>query len=211
MPEPVLGRRYWAPLLDGSNLGRHPSSTSTPRASLVATSPSPGTIVPMSTSYHEALATLYQAPHEAFVAERKRLAAQLKASGDAAGAARLAKLARPSVSAWVVNQLWWHEPATFREMFATAEQLRGGKLAASGPHRQAMAQLVARARKLLGEGGHAASEATLRRVQMTLSASRPRRLRARTRGSAHQRPRPTRRRGFRDDGLRRRRRREGTA
>jgi DNA repair exonuclease SbcCD ATPase subunit len=123
----------------------------------------------MPSSYDEALTALYRAPHESFVAERQRLAAELKASDDKAGAARLAKLARPTVSAWAVNQLWWHARDAFEELFETAGQLRKGKLSASGAHRKALAQLSARAQKLLSAGGHAASEATLRRVTMTLS------------------------------------------
>jgi hypothetical protein len=123
----------------------------------------------MSTSYDEAVTALYQAPHESFVAERRRLSAELKAGGDKATAAQLAKLARPSTSAWAVNQLWWHARQHFEELFETAGQLRAGKLAASGAHRQALAKLSARARKLLADSGHAASEGTLRRVEMTLS------------------------------------------
>ncbi|HWZ91328.1 MAG TPA: hypothetical protein VNW92_20845 [Polyangiaceae bacterium] len=123
----------------------------------------------MPTEYDEAVTALYQAPLESFVAERQRLSSALKASGDKAGAARVAKLARPSVSAWAVNQLWWHARPAFEELFETAAQLRAGKLAASGAHRKAVAALGARAQQLLTEGGHAESPGTLRRITMTLS------------------------------------------
>jgi hypothetical protein len=123
----------------------------------------------MTMGYDEAVQALYRAPHEAFVTERKRLAAELKASGDAAGAQRLGKLARPTISAWAVNQLFWHERATFQQMFESAAELRAGKLAARDAHRRAMATLSARARKLLAEGGHAVSEGTVRRVEATLA------------------------------------------
>src|SRR5450755_677010 len=122
----------------------------------------------MASSFDEAVTALYQAPHESFVAERQQLSAELKASDNAA-AARLAKLARPTISAWAVNQLWWHARSAFDELFETAGELRAGKLAASGAHRQALAKLSARARKLLTDSGHASSEGTLRRVEMTLS------------------------------------------
>src|SRR6478609_4033785 len=79
----------------------------------------------MASSYEQAVSALYRAPHGSFVVERRRLAAELKAEGDKTGAARLAKLERPPLSAW-------------------AEQL-------------------------LGDAGHSASDATLRRVTMTLS------------------------------------------
>lgn len=123
----------------------------------------------MSSRYDEAVSELYRAAHDAFVTERKRLADELKAAGDKTGAARLAKLPRPSVSAWAVNQLWWHAPKDFEQLFDSAKHLRSGKLDARAAHREALGKLSARGRKLLGEGGHAVSEATVRRVEMTLA------------------------------------------
>jgi len=119
--------------------------------------------------YEQAVAELYRAPHESFVSERKRLAGALKAEGDKAGAAQLAKLGRPPISAWAVNQLWWHARAAFDELFETAAELRKGKLSASPAHRKALASLNARAQKLLSEAGHGANDATLRRIHMTLA------------------------------------------
>src|SRR4051812_45498551 len=123
----------------------------------------------MGNSFEEAVSALYRAPHEAFVTERRRLSDELKAEGDKSGAAQLAKLTRPPISAWVVNQLWWHARKAFDELFDTAAQLRSGKLSASPAHRQALARLAARAQQLLSEGGHSTNDATLRRVTMTLS------------------------------------------
>lgn len=57
-------------------------------------------------TYDEAIAALYRAPLDQFVAERKRLASELTRAGDKSSAALLAKHARPSVSAWAVNRLW---------------------------------------------------------------------------------------------------------
>jgi colicin import membrane protein len=102
--------------------------------------------------------------------ERRRLVGELKAQGDKSGAAQLAKLGRPPISAWAVNQLWWHAREAFDELFETAAELRRGKLSASPAHRKAIAKLGVRAQQLLSEGGHSASDATLRRVAMTLSA-----------------------------------------
>jgi hypothetical protein len=123
----------------------------------------------MESSYEQAVSALYRAPHESFVSERRRLARELKAEGDKSGAAQLAKLGRPPISAWAVNQLWWHAREAFDELFDTAAQLRSGKLTASPAHRKAIARLGVRAQQLLSEGGHSASDATLRRVTMTLS------------------------------------------
>ncbi len=124
----------------------------------------------MATSYDRALTALYQAPLEAFVAERKRLSAELKATGDKDGAARVARLGRPPISAWVVNQLYWRERDDFDALFETAERLRGGDLDATAEHREATAKLRARATEILIDAGHGATDATLRRVTTTLSA-----------------------------------------
>ena len=121
-------------------------------------------------TYDDAVTALYQASVEAFVAERKRLAGELKAGGDKTGAAKLAKLGRPTLSAWAVNQLWWHARDAFEALFETAERIRGGELAAQLPHREALANLRGRAARMLTDGGHNANEATLRRVTTSLSA-----------------------------------------
>ncbi|HEY4239485.1 MAG TPA: hypothetical protein VGM88_06700 [Kofleriaceae bacterium] len=116
--------------------------------------------------YDDALGALYRAPFDEFVVARKRLAADVKAAGDKAGATALGKRARPTSSAWAVNQLWWHDRAAFDALLASAEQLRGGELAANAAHREATAKLRAAAAKLLGDP----SEAVLRRVMTTLAA-----------------------------------------
>lgn len=120
--------------------------------------------------YEQALELLYRAPHEQFVAERKRLAGELKNAGHKSEAAALAKLERPPLSAWAVNQLYWRERETFDALLETAERLRAGDRGAGALHREATTALRARAGRLLTESGHAASEATLRRVASTLAA-----------------------------------------
>jgi outer membrane biosynthesis protein TonB len=121
-------------------------------------------------TYDDAVTALYQAPVDTFVAERKRLAGELKAAGDKAGATKLGKLGRPTLSAWAVNQLWWHAREAFDALFATAERIRGGELAAQAAHRDAIADLRGRAARILTDAGHNANEATLRRVTTSLSA-----------------------------------------
>jgi len=120
--------------------------------------------------YEDAVQELYQVPISQFVAERKRLAESLKSAGDAKGAKALLARHRPTISAWVVNQLYWHARDAFDELLATAEQLRSGELAASAAHRDAIAKLRKRAASLLEDAGHGATESTLRRVTTTLSA-----------------------------------------
>jgi hypothetical protein len=124
----------------------------------------------MALDYEQRRAELFQAPHERFVAERKRISSELKASGDKAGAARLAKLNRPPVSAWAVNQLWWQARSEVEQLFATAARQREGDRTAAGAHRQQLAALRARAGEILQAAGHGSNETTLRRVTMTLAA-----------------------------------------
>lgn len=120
--------------------------------------------------YEDALTSLYQAPFADFVAERKRLAAELKTAGDKDDAARLMKHSRPPVSAWAVNQLWWQDRAAFEALIAAAADVKVGDREASRVHREALAKLRDRAASLLHAAGNAATEATLRRVTTTLSA-----------------------------------------
>jgi flagellar biosynthesis GTPase FlhF len=120
--------------------------------------------------YEQACAALHQAAFGDFVAERKRLAAELKAAGDKDGSARLLKVARPPVSVWAVNQLWWRERRAFEALVSAASRVKVGDREASQAHREALAKLRELATQILLDGGNGASEATLRRVTMTLSA-----------------------------------------
>ena len=124
----------------------------------------------MADSYDEAVAELYQGPHATFVAERKRLAAELKEAGDKSGSSKLGKLPRPPISAWTVNQLWWQAREEFEAMLESAAALRDGDLGGAAAHRETIAKLRQRASAILTEAGNAATEATLRRVTTTLSA-----------------------------------------
>jgi hypothetical protein len=121
-------------------------------------------------AYDRVVAALFQTPLDRFVAERKRLAAALKADGDAAGATELAALRRPSTSAWTVNQLWWRERDAFDELLATAKRVRKGDREATPAYRDALGMLRKRAAAILKDAGHAASETILRRVATTLTA-----------------------------------------
>jgi ribosomal protein L12E/L44/L45/RPP1/RPP2 len=120
-------------------------------------------------AYDAAVTSLYQAPFAEFVAERKRLSAELKAAGDKDGA-RLGKLSRPPVSAWAVNQLWWRERVAFEALVEAARHVKVGDREAGKAHREALSTLRGHAARLLQEAGNAATETTLRRVATTLSA-----------------------------------------
>ena len=124
----------------------------------------------MASAYDAALDELYQAPLPQFIAERKRLAGELKAQGHAAEAKELGKRAKPPISAWAVNQLWWHARDAFDDLLTTAEKLRKGQLSAQAEHREIIAKLRKRAAAILEDAGHNASEGTLLRITTTLAA-----------------------------------------
>jgi hypothetical protein len=120
--------------------------------------------------HEQALQQLAQTPLANFVAERKRLAAALRAHGDEAGAARIATRPKPLTSVWAVNQLYWHARDAFDALLAGAARLRQGDRGAVAAYRDAMATLRRRAASLMKDAGHAPSEESLRRVAATLAA-----------------------------------------
>ena len=121
-------------------------------------------------AYDRAVAELFQAPLDRFVAERKRLAAALKADGDTSGATDLAALRRPTTSAWTVNQLWWQARDPFDQLIATAKRVRKGDRDAMPAYRDALAGLRKKAAEILKGAGHGTNDTMLRRVTTTLTA-----------------------------------------
>ena len=117
-----------------------------------------------------AAAALYDAPLAGFTAERKRLATELRESGLPDAADHLARLAKPTASAWVVNRIHRDAPGELDALFAAGKRMRGGEVAAGRDQRAVLARLHLRAGDILREGGHAASPAMLRRVATTLQA-----------------------------------------
>jgi hypothetical protein len=90
-------------------------------------------------------------------------------------------LAKPSISAWTVNQLYWDHRAAFDRLMATGKRLRPAqKLRLTGKvqgmrdsldaRREALVHLSDLATQLLRETGNNPSLDTLRRVTTTLEA-----------------------------------------
>lgn len=124
---------------------------------------------------------LFQLPLSEFIGARNTLAARLKQTGRDDDANLVRTLAKPSISAWTVNQLyWWHRDA-FDELLAAGQRFHkaqtsslAGKVAdmrgALDARREALAQLSDLATELLTEGGHNPGLETIRRVSTTLEA-----------------------------------------
>ena len=123
---------------------------------------------------------LFAAPLKTFVAERKRLADRLKAAGKPNDAKALAKTARPSVSAWIVNQLARQDGPLLRDFGALTDRLReaqgqaksapsdGGASELMAEHRAVLKRLRSRAEEILDGSGQAVRPAILDRVLQNL-------------------------------------------
>jgi len=121
---------------------------------------------------------LFKLPLTEFIGTRKKLAAQLKKDGNPDEAERVKALAKPPVSAWTVNQLYWIHRGEFDELLATGQRFRkaqaSGKMAnmreALDGRREALSQLSDLATEILRDAGHNPSLDTLRRITTTLEA-----------------------------------------
>jgi hypothetical protein len=123
---------------------------------------------------------LFKLPLGEFTAARNTLATQLKKAGQAVEASEVKALAKPSASAWVVNQLYWRHRESFNRLLATGERLRrahakdltgDGARDAVNARREAMAELTRLAELIvLRDGNHSATRDLMRRVTTTLEA-----------------------------------------
>jgi hypothetical protein len=126
---------------------------------------------------------LYGLPLAEFTRARDELARELRKGGDAEAADEAKALAKPSISAWAVNQLARHERMQVRSLLRAGEHLRNAQaevLGGAGPEelqeplqrqREAVAALVESAKGVLSSAGHATTDATLDRIRGTLTAA----------------------------------------
>ena len=124
---------------------------------------------------------LFRLPLAEFTGTRNALAARLKKSGRGDEALLVKALAKPSISAWAVNQLYWNHREAFDRLLASGERFHkaqtsrsAGKLAdmrsALDARREALIQLSDLATSLLQDAGHNPTLDTIRRITTTLEA-----------------------------------------
>ena len=130
----------------------------------------------------QALDELYAAAPEEFVAERKRLAKELKADGRDADADHLSKLRKPVVAAWALNRLARDHRRDIDLLLDTGHRLRQAQAGvlrgdareafeqAQRTERDAIGRLVREAERLLGERG-GASASVLEQISASLHAA----------------------------------------
>ncbi|SDY01503.1 hypothetical protein SAMN05444365_101379 [Micromonospora pattaloongensis] len=124
---------------------------------------------------------LYAAPPGGFVAARDEAVAAARKDGDARRAREIAKLRKPTVSAWLVNLLALRRPELVAELVelsaalrAAQRELRGEQLRElSAQRRAAVTGLVNEARTLAREAGPriAGAKLPLAEVEATLTAA----------------------------------------
>jgi hypothetical protein len=122
---------------------------------------------------------LFTLPLAEFTAARNALIKQLKHANRDGDVDKVKALAKPSVSAWAVNQLYWAHRNEFDRLIAAGERLAqahatklGGKNAdVQGPlaeRRDSLSTLLRLAEKLLNDAGHNATPDMIRRIGTTL-------------------------------------------
>jgi hypothetical protein len=119
---------------------------------------------------------LYMLPLAEFTGARNALAAQLKKSGRGDEAARVKSLAKPSISAWAVNQLYWNQREEFDQLIALGERFhkaqKSGKVAemraALDARRETLTELSELATSELRDAGQNPAPDTIHRITTTL-------------------------------------------
>jgi len=135
----------------------------------------------MKSKLEDEIDALFTLPLAEFTGVRNTLAARLKKEKRADEANRVKLLAKPPVSAWAVNQLYWNHRDEFEQLIATGKRFHSAQASRSAAkvanmrdsleaRRQALVQLSDLAAELLQEAGHNPSQDTLRRVTTTLEA-----------------------------------------
>jgi hypothetical protein len=122
---------------------------------------------------------LFRLPLAEFTGARNTLAAQLKKGGHRNEADRVKLLAKPSISAWTVNQIYWMHREAFDQLIASGKRFRrgprlAGKVATMreslDARREVLSHLSDLATALLRDAGHNPSPDIMRRIVTTLEA-----------------------------------------
>lgn len=125
---------------------------------------------------------LFQAPFAEFVGARNGVAAMLKKAGRVDESAKVRGLAKPSYTAWLVNQLYWNARDLLDTFLKASDRVRAAEQALlegrkAGGHADLMSaraaaleQLMARASTRAAEEGTPLSPALGERLKTTLEA-----------------------------------------
>lgn len=109
----------------------------------------------------EAATRLYAMPLDQFIATRKSLVAEARAAGERDVAREVGELRKPSVAAWLVNQLARLDPAPLAGLISLGDRLRDAQSAMRGSEMKTLArernavveEAMARVSALAGDRG----------------------------------------------------------
>ena len=118
----------------------------------------------------EKLDALYALPLDEFTKARNDLARELRKDGRRDDAQAVSGLRKPSLAAWVVNQLARRNRKDVDALVAAAAAIRKGDADADERFRRSVDQLVRAARRLLATSGRG-TDAVVQEVATTLRAS----------------------------------------
>ncbi len=124
---------------------------------------------------------LFKRPLAEFIGARNNLTARLKQGGRTNDANLVKALAKPSISAWAVNQLYWKHREAFDQLLATGQRFRqaqtsrtAGRIAdmlgSLDARRETLSHLSELAPALLRDAGHNPMPDMIHRITTTLEA-----------------------------------------
>ena len=114
---------------------------------------------------------LYGLPLDEFTNARNELARALRTEGRRDEADEVAALRKPSLAAWVVNQLARDRGDEVRALVDAAKAIKAGDDAGDDLFRATLDRLLPGAREVLGATGRSPSDSVLQQVATTLRAS----------------------------------------
>jgi hypothetical protein len=122
---------------------------------------------------------LYTLRPEDFAGARDARTKEARAAGNAALARELAKLRKPTLSAWLINLLWRDQHDVMEQLFELSQELSRAQAEASGPalreltaqRRHIESALMQRAAALAKQAGANVTDSIIREAQETLTAA----------------------------------------
>jgi hypothetical protein len=134
---------------------------------------------PSPPTFAEVQEHLYGVDLDEFVRERTAAAKELRGQGERGEAAAVARLAKPSVAAWIVNRVARDEPGPVGALLDAGATLRevqmgagsAADLRAAAEQQEAALRAVMRAAEKVASGRGSATAATLDKVRETLHAA----------------------------------------
>ena len=120
---------------------------------------------------------LFKLPQGEFTAARNALASRLKKAGRTEESQRVKGIAKPTATAWAVNQLYWQHPKDVERLIDLSEKVRKAQTSGHAnlrelfdQRRKLLSELTKRAAGILRDAGHGVTPDATRRLTITLES-----------------------------------------